>query len=628
MPKRPRQHVLEDLSRTAFESLASPHWVCQRRSPEYGVDVDVEIFRDQSATGARFAVQLKAVENTGRSPRATVATSTLRYWRAHDGLVLLVLWEATTSSAWYIWTHHIDSHGIAPGQRTFTVRIPMENRLEPAAHAAIEAEVFARRSWTKSYDLLPLSVRCLGTGTIHGVSAGNVVNLSRSLFSEFGDVFRFGGPKGDIFIDVHVGGEEIRVDVSGGPPVVFHVPNAAPRRDVSWDVIRGLAANVVFGAALQLFRMNLGEHAGRVTEAIWRDAPIATSSAMGMAVTTLVSSGRVAQALELVRSVSGDQGSGIEVALGALTLESIPPQRAEEAARILGEWAQEMARSGNVEDAAIQFYNASTRIRASAPNLCLDLLDEAARLDESYRRRAYWWGDRAAALFHAGRYSESAEGYATAIDMGDSSARVLLGDALIFAGQYGRGIQVLLDALDPVSTSHAEWRLKVRCFPRLLELTGLAAQERDSARASSALEAGPTRDACLAALRADALFAPASFWLALSDEDGAIPDIELAVCAALSEPSDPYPWLVAMSVAGLDERAFHTDIALTARRFAGDAVVDALYEEGRLLEASELERYLDELPPEDPKLPVLRHTQPGSAVYEETIGTLQSMSDE
>ena len=63
MPKRPRQHELEDLSRTAFRALVQP-WVFRDKNPDYGIDAEVEIFDiSRKATGDLFLVQLKAIEH-------------------------------------------------------------------------------------------------------------------------------------------------------------------------------------------------------------------------------------------------------------------------------------------------------------------------------------------------------------------------------------------------------------------------------------------------------------------------------------------------------------------------------------------------------------------------------------
>ena len=89
-PQRPREHVLETLSRRAFERLVPATWVVRAVDEDYGVDREVEIFEEGHATGLTFKVQLKGSDRTaaaGASRR--VKTDTLGYWKSLDVPVLI-----------------------------------------------------------------------------------------------------------------------------------------------------------------------------------------------------------------------------------------------------------------------------------------------------------------------------------------------------------------------------------------------------------------------------------------------------------------------------------------------------------------------------------------------------------
>jgi len=63
MPRRPREHQIEDESRRAFEAALPSRFVYRPFSPDYGLDGEVEEFdEDELATGLRFYVQLKATD--------------------------------------------------------------------------------------------------------------------------------------------------------------------------------------------------------------------------------------------------------------------------------------------------------------------------------------------------------------------------------------------------------------------------------------------------------------------------------------------------------------------------------------------------------------------------------------
>ena len=64
MPTRPRSHTLETESKAALASLMnSNNWVFEERINDYGIDGDIEIFKNERATGKFFNVQIKATDS-------------------------------------------------------------------------------------------------------------------------------------------------------------------------------------------------------------------------------------------------------------------------------------------------------------------------------------------------------------------------------------------------------------------------------------------------------------------------------------------------------------------------------------------------------------------------------------
>ncbi|GAA2022841.1 hypothetical protein GCM10009779_03390 [Polymorphospora rubra] len=73
MPQRPRSHELETESRRAFEALLPSSWVVRRVEDDYGIDLEVEIFEEGSATGG-------GLSSTAQGYRQTTKEGTNLSW--------------------------------------------------------------------------------------------------------------------------------------------------------------------------------------------------------------------------------------------------------------------------------------------------------------------------------------------------------------------------------------------------------------------------------------------------------------------------------------------------------------------------------------------------------------------
>ncbi|NTV47524.1 MAG: DUF4365 domain-containing protein, partial [Chlorobiales bacterium] len=61
MPKRPKQHQLEDYSINQFKQLLPRCWIVREKGKDYGIDLEVELVDPQdNPTGEMFLVQMKA----------------------------------------------------------------------------------------------------------------------------------------------------------------------------------------------------------------------------------------------------------------------------------------------------------------------------------------------------------------------------------------------------------------------------------------------------------------------------------------------------------------------------------------------------------------------------------------
>jgi Domain of unknown function (DUF4365) len=142
--KRPRAHELESESRSRFKNaILAKRWLSRDLDDDgdYGVDEEVEIFRNGETTGLTFRVQVKSMEHTDAiGPYVDVQLEHFEYWESLGLPVLLVMWVADSDTLYAKWVHRYDFGKGAIGEKTHRVRFYEKDRLDQR-RTSIETEV-------------------------------------------------------------------------------------------------------------------------------------------------------------------------------------------------------------------------------------------------------------------------------------------------------------------------------------------------------------------------------------------------------------------------------------------------------------------------------------------------------
>jgi len=141
MPRRPRSHQLEELSRdrlhTAFGAIG---WTVEDLHHDYGEDLLVRIFEREKATRYQFFVQAKATDHIerylqkdGRSLSYPVSTDHVEHWRQFWEPVILAVWDAGEDiTYWECVQTFLDRRmrqGTWKSAKTIRISIPKDNIL-------------------------------------------------------------------------------------------------------------------------------------------------------------------------------------------------------------------------------------------------------------------------------------------------------------------------------------------------------------------------------------------------------------------------------------------------------------------------------------------------------------------
>lgn len=138
--QRPQTHVLGATAELFVELHLAREWIVRRATPDYGVDLSVEIVRDSEVSGEFFSVQVKAVATAPATDvRVRIETAALSYLRGRVEPVMLVVYVASEQEAYWTWVRDIP----VVESQTATVYIPRTNRLTATDWRAIGDAIHA-----------------------------------------------------------------------------------------------------------------------------------------------------------------------------------------------------------------------------------------------------------------------------------------------------------------------------------------------------------------------------------------------------------------------------------------------------------------------------------------------------
>ncbi len=139
--KRVRQHIIEEESRKEFANILPSGWVANDFHKDYGKDIHVEIFKNNSSTGKSFIVQLKGTdsENIHDDISIPIKLDTLEYYESILTPVLLVFYSTRTKSFRGIWANYLlHTLNIKPTQKQVTIKLTHQHYIDKSFFIALE----------------------------------------------------------------------------------------------------------------------------------------------------------------------------------------------------------------------------------------------------------------------------------------------------------------------------------------------------------------------------------------------------------------------------------------------------------------------------------------------------------
>ncbi len=128
-PIRDENQDLEEISRRYFEQCLPSNWPAFKPPNDYGIDLYVDIFHENFATGLELLIQLKSSKHKSENKyeSTSLKISTFNYLKEKLQVVMIVKYNSDENEAYWLLLNEIPYPN--QNQKTFTVKIPKSNSL-------------------------------------------------------------------------------------------------------------------------------------------------------------------------------------------------------------------------------------------------------------------------------------------------------------------------------------------------------------------------------------------------------------------------------------------------------------------------------------------------------------------
>jgi tetratricopeptide (TPR) repeat protein len=495
MPKRPRQHQIEDLSRNAFEGALPEPWVYRPLVADYGVDGQVEIFDNEGrATGLIFNVQLKATDSKDitRSLKCTLKKSTCEYYTKHELPTLMVRYHVQSGSIFIRWFHQCSDIHLNSKQKSFTFSWNLSDLWSSSSSEYLNRSLERFRMLRTPSLKLPMNLNLEFDEKVTGKISEKIrIRLKAKDYSNYVCLLEKGSQSQwllNIFVDI----EKTKIEL-GGLSLVglinqpfndsFNVDDYL--KDVFVLIGHSLCKNAHLHLGVEIIDSMV------IESGFLKRCGDSGSDMILESVKWLSAADKVTKVISIAKRMVKKEDNYITGLITSLLVISKSKTVSESDFDQLVEFMKEgIERSINQNEyhaAAISHYNLGCMLRNRGHlAAALNNYKLASKLQPKYKNKDYYVMELAGLLFDMGRYLFSSKAYLTYYDLLEIKQEYcheLLADAFLFSGKYGQSLSEFDNFFKTKNgclsrASNYEWKLKEMLCENIIQEYGCKEQKR------------------------------------------------------------------------------------------------------------------------------------------------------
>lgn len=501
MPKRPKQHQLEDLSRAKFQLFLPEEWVLRDKDKDYGIDCEVELFDEkENSTGLLFYVQLKATSSKSESEifNVDLKIETLEYFKQLEIPVLLARYSKHLDKIYVKWVNEVDLTFAKEKAKTFRIKIQETDELTKESVKQIENDLKNVRLFNSGSFGFPLTYSInFDDEIIQNLSSNQFKIQLRNKLNEFSDFLSFKNSEENYLINISVDKNILLIQTSILKGVFIH--NLDKRSQENF--IQELSLDILISLALCMVMVGQIDYCAKIIfDNELENRLIEKEEFLFILIPVLLSSSYFENTLNLInKTLDNSENKIVHVpAVTSLLLKSDTKIK-KRIAQMESFFISRLEKTKNLGLDNLtatcyynlaNFYRGKGRQRESIHNYV-----QAKKYDKDYLKRPYYYSEIAGVCFETGKFWFSSNFYKKSIELGASKeTKSLMADALMFFGKYQEANKVFQEYITESEEPNEEFLLKALLLNEIIENKQIESQIRKQDEANQIAGNNPSID--------------------------------------------------------------------------------------------------------------------------------------
>jgi len=480
MPKRPKQHQVEDLSIIAFKSKLPREWVYREKDKDYGIDGEVEIFdKDDSATGLIFLVQLKSTDSMDKNKqqRVQLSNESINYYKELELPTLIVRYVEKTDTIYYKWAYKIDRYKMKKDAKSFSFLMQENEEWNSETSALLHNELEKFRKIKKTNTLLPLNIYLDFKFTkFLNCNSSTVKSHIREYIQDKLNFIDIVSNYEDAFCIVNMSKDILSTNIIGSAGNIIHDYHI-----IDYKSIENFVPNIFIAITMNLFELGKGTDALKIIKHFvsLEDLPIFLEQIdiSLYLIEHLIAMHEEQEAFKLWLLLSDNVKEEIKPYLNILLVKTKSLDTYEKFLEeeihisiknndnlLTGTFCYNLANilhNNNRHKEAIKYYNL------------------ALKYNKNYCKRDYIYKEIAGSLFLLRKYNSASKYYKFGIELKEELKTIILyADTLMMIGEYKQSLEYMEIYFDKKTDVEEEWILKSFILEFLMEELNIPSQKR------------------------------------------------------------------------------------------------------------------------------------------------------